>query len=109
MNSAKGRPTGSGKWIDGLSAEMALVPAIELLRDRLKSRRQRTQRKLVRKLPKFEDDLRQVGDELLDEIPSAVPTGPTPQATVGQIGARVLLQEMTRLWKWTADSIDNPD
>lgn len=97
-------------FLDSLLAELTSKqqPGVKFLRDRVASHRVAAQKILRRQLPKLADELRVAGEELLLRLPAAVPFSPSDDLSFRRTGARVLLRNMDQLWKWPAESVENP-
>jgi len=81
---------------------------IEILCDKLIRDRERLQRKLGRKLLRFERRLRRGGAELIETLEMVRERDDSSYGTFGQIGERILLKELNVVWNRAADDRESP-
>jgi CHAD domain-containing protein len=81
--------------------------AIELLCEMTVERRARVQKKLNRQLPRLERKLKQAGAELLETLEAVRQKGRLATLTFVQIGARILLIELTALWSRAEERLES--
>jgi CHAD domain-containing protein len=78
------------------SVEDAAV--IELLCEKAERKRRKVQKRLRKRLPRFEKRLCRAGGELLEALERLQAQGSDGYGTFGQTGVRTLLKEMSELW-----------
>src|SRR5262245_11404156 len=81
---------------------------IELLCEQLVCRRDRTQRKVSRRLDKLESRLREAGEELLSSLDSVQRTASDGCGSFGKTGCRILAKELAGLWDLAARDLESP-
>jgi CHAD domain-containing protein len=80
----------------------------ELLCEQIVCRRERSQRKVRRRLEKLEARLRDAGDDLLSSLHAVDPDVSDSYAPFGKTGCRILSKELAGLWEVAARDLESP-